>query len=118
MTQAGAVPVTTSRTFEPAWSDLERRSRLLWRLLFTCLPGVFLLTYLLNKFLLPDRAWFPVVGLAWMAAIAWAGFRMASFACPGCGRAFFENWYFFKPLRDSCAHCNLARRAKNDAPPG
>jgi hypothetical protein len=79
---------------------------------------VFLLAYLLNMFLLPDDVWFPVVGLAWMAAIAWAGFRMASFACPRCGAAFFENWYFFKPLRNSCAHCHLARRANDDAPPG
>jgi hypothetical protein len=42
---------------------------------------------------------------------------VASFACPRCGRAFFENWYFFKPLRKSCAHCNLARSAKDDARP-
>jgi ribosomal protein S27AE len=52
-----------------------------------------------------------------MAAIAWAGFRMASFACPRCGQAYFENWYFFKPLRNSCAHCSLMRWAKDDAPP-
>lgn len=110
--------MTTSLPFEPAWRDLERRSRVLWLLFFTCLPGVFLLAYALNTFLLPDGASFPVVGLAWMAAIAWAGFRMASFACPRCGRAFFENWYFFKPLRSSCAHCNLTRGAQDDAPPG
>lgn len=117
MTRTGAMPVTTNLTFEPAWRDLERRARLLWLLLFACLPGVFLFAYVFNTLLLQDAS-FPVVGLAWMAAIAWAGYRMAGFACPRCGRAFFENWYFFKPLRNSCAHCNLARWAKDDAPPG
>ena len=107
----------TQLAFEPAWRDLERRSRVLWSLLFACLPGVFLLTYALNASL-PLEAWFPVVGFSWMSAIAWAGIRMAGFACPRCGGAFFEPWYFFKPLSGHCAHCNLARWAKDDAPPG
>jgi hypothetical protein len=101
--------------FEAAWRDLNRRSAVLWFLLFGCLPGIFLLGYLLNDLLQQDA---PIlaVGLAWMAGIAWAGGRMASFVCPRCGRAFFENWYFFKPLRGSCAYCNLPRRAKNLPP--
>jgi hypothetical protein len=110
--------LTTNIAFEAAWRDLERRSRVLWLLLFSCLPGVFLFAYLLSTLLPLKGASFPVVGLAWMTAIAWAGVRMASFACPRCGEAFFENWYFFKPLRSSCAHCDLARRAKDDAQPG
>lgn len=109
--------MTTNLPFEPAWRDLERRSRVLWLLLFSCIPGVFLLAYVFSA-LLPKDASFPVVGLTWMAAIAWAGYRMASFACPRCGRAFYENWYFFKPLRSTCAHCDLARWARDDAAPG
>ena len=105
----------TSLSFEPAWRDLGRRSAILWLLLFGCIPGMFLLAYLLNDLLLQDAP-FPVVALAWMAAVIWAGNRMAGFACPRCSRAFFENWYFFKPLRRSCAHCNLPRWAK-DMPP-
>ncbi len=108
--------LATTLTFEPAWRDLKRRSRILWLLLFACILGVFVLAYVLNTLLLQDAS-FPVVGLAWMGAIAWAGVRVASFACPRCGRAFFENWYFFKPLRGSCAHCNLIRWAKDEAPP-
>ena len=105
----------TRVSFEPAWRDLKRRSGILWLLLFTCIPGAFLLAYLLNDLLHQDAP-FLVLALAWMTAIAWAGFRMASFACPRCGGAFFENWYFFKPLRKSCAHCSLTRWAK-DMPP-
>jgi len=105
----------TSLSFEPAWRDLKRRSTVLWLLLFACIPGMFLLAYLLND-LLHQEAPFPVVALAWMAPIAWAGSRMAAFACPRCSGAFFENWYFFKPLRSSCAHCNLPRWAKNTPP--
>lgn len=102
-------------TFEAAWRDLDRRSRILWVLLFGAIPGIFLLGYLLNDLLKQDAPILAVV-LAWMAGIAWAGIRMASFACPRCGRAFFENWYFFKPLRHDCASCHLLRRAK-DLPP-
>jgi hypothetical protein len=104
----------TTLSFEAAWRDLDRRSTTLWVLLFGCLPGVLVLAYLVNDLLLQDA---PIlfVALAWMAAIAWAGGRMASFACPRCGGVFFENWYFFKPLRRGCAHCNLQRWAK-DAP--
>jgi len=105
----------TSLPFEAAWRDLNRRSAILWLLLFGCIPGMFLLAYLLNDLLLQDAP-FPVVALAWMAPIAWAGSRMAGFACPRCSRAFFENWYFLKPLRRNCSHCNLPRWAK-DIPP-
>jgi len=105
----------TSLSFEAAWRDLNRRSTILWLLLFGCIPGMFLFAYLLNDLLL-QNAPVLVVALAWMAAIAWAGSRMASFVCPRCGRAFYENWYFFKPLRRSCAHCSLPRWAE-DTPP-
>ena len=105
----------TGLSFETAWRDLKRRSTILWLLLFGGIPGTFLFAYLLNDLLLQDAS-ILAVALAWMAAIAWAGGRMASFACPRCSRAFFENWYFFKPLRRSCAHCSLLRCAK-DIPP-
>ena len=105
----------TSLSFEAAWRDLNHRSTILWLLLFGCIPGMFLFAYLLNDLLL-QNAPVLVVALAWMAAIAWAGSRMASFVCPRCGRAFYENWYFFKPLRRSCAHCSLPRWAE-DTPP-
>jgi len=106
----------TNLSLEAAWRDLNRRSTILWLLLFGSIPGMFLLAYLLNDLLLQETP-FPVVALAWMAAIAWAGSRMASFACPRCSRAFFENWYFFKPLRKTCAHCSLTRWAKEMPPP-
>jgi len=107
--------MSTTLSFEPAWRDLRRRSAILWLLLFGCIPGMFLLAYLLNDLLLQDAPIF-IVALAWIGAIAWAGSRMAAFACPRCSRAFFENWYFLKPLRSTCAHCNLTRWAK-DMPP-
>ncbi len=109
------IPLSTSLSFDAAWLDLDRRSTILWALFFACLPGTFLLAWLLNDLLLQDAS-FYVVAFFWMAAIAWAGSRMASFACPRCSRAFFENWVFFKPLRRNCAHCNLPR-GSTDAPP-
>jgi hypothetical protein len=103
-------------SFEAAWRDLTRRSTILWLLFFGCIPGMFLLAYLLNDLLLQEAPFF-VVALAWMSAIAWAGSRMASFECPRCSRAFFENWYFFKPLRQNCVHCSLSKGAKETPPP-
>jgi hypothetical protein len=105
----------TNPSLEAAWRDLKHRSTILWLLLFGCIPGMSLVAYLLNDLLLQEAP-FLVVALAWMAAIAWAGSRMASFACPRCSRAFFENWYFFKPLRQNCAHCSLTRWAKEMPP--
>jgi hypothetical protein len=99
---------------EAAWRDLARRSTLLWRLLAACLP-VFFVAYVIGLWL--AQPWlYPVVALAWLGAIGRVGARMAGFACPGCGGAFFENWYFFKPLRRRCARCNLPRGATTDAP--
>jgi len=94
---------------EAAWRDLKRRSTTLWRLLAACLP-VFVVAYVLGL-LLAQRWLYPAVAIAWLAAIGWAGVRMASFACPGCGGVFFENWYYLKPLRRACAACNLPRGA-------
>ena len=105
-----------SLSFDAAWRDLNHRSATLWFLLFGCIPGMFLLAYVLNDLLL-QGAPLLLVALAWMTAVAWAGSRMASFVCPRCCRAFFENWYFFKPLRRSCAYCSLTRGAKDMAPP-
>jgi hypothetical protein len=102
--------------FEVAWRDLKRRSTTLWRLLLACLP-VFAFAFVLGTLLLDEWWLYPLVALVWLAAIGWAGLRMASFACPGCGGAFFENWYFFKPLRRACAQCNLPRGATHEAPP-
>jgi hypothetical protein len=106
----------TNPSLEAAWRDLNRRSAILWLLLFGCVPGMFLLAYLLNDLLLQEAP-FLVVGLAWIAAITWAGSRMAGFACPRCGRAFFDDWYFFKPLRRNCAHCSLTKWSKELPPP-
>jgi hypothetical protein len=100
---------------EAAWRDLKRRSAILWRLLAACLP-VFFVAYVLGLAL--AQQWlYPLVALAWLAVIGWAGHRMAGFACPGCGGAFFENWYFLKPLRRRCAQCSLPRGAAKDAAP-
>ncbi|HMG59636.1 MAG TPA: hypothetical protein VK583_07910, partial [Burkholderiales bacterium] len=54
---------------ETAWRDLNRRSAILWLLFFGCIPGMFLLAYLLNGLLLQEASFF-VVALAWMGAIA------------------------------------------------
>jgi hypothetical protein len=99
---------------EGAWRDLQRKASALWRLLAASLP-VFAVGYTLALVL--AQPWlYPVVALAWLGAIGWAGRRMASFACPGCGGAFFESWIFCKPLRRRCARCGLPRGASATQP--
>jgi hypothetical protein len=100
----------TGVSFEAAWRDLNRRSAILWLLLFGCVPGMLLLVAPLSDLFFRDGPFLVlVVALAWMPAIAWAGSRMASFACPRCARAFFEDRHFFWPLSRGCAHCQLPR---------
>ena len=107
----------TSVSFEAAWRDLNRRSAILWLLFFGCIPGMLLLVDPLSDLFFRDGPFLVlVVALAWMPAIAWAGSRMASFICPRCTRAFFEDRYFFWPLKRGCAHCHLPKWAK-DIPP-
>src|SRR6266446_5225751 len=48
-------------SLDAAWRDLNRRSTLLWWLLFGAIPGMFLLAYLLNDLLLQEA---PLLTLA------------------------------------------------------
>lgn len=100
----------SSTAADETWRDLRQRFRLLWVLLLASLPGTFVPALLLGG-LVPRNAVLLGVGLLWTAAIAGAGWRIARFACPRCGLAFFESWVFLKMLRDRCAHCQLPRNA-------
>ena len=104
----------TSLLFESAWRDLNRRSAVLWLVLLGCVPGILLLVDPLSELFFRDGPFLVlVVALAWMPAIAWAGSRMASFICPRCTGAFFNDRVFFWPLRRACAHCHLQKWAKD-----
>lgn len=97
-----------------AWSVLRERARVFWWVLLASLPGIFFLSWLLDGAL--RQSSLLLITLAFVAAICIAGLRVASFACPRCGKAFFETWYFFKPLRSECAYCGLARENGIPAP--
>jgi hypothetical protein len=94
---------------DEAWRLLRRDSRILWWLLAASLPGIFVVSLLLLDGALRQGALLPLVTFAFVAAIGVAGLRVARFACPRCGRPFFETWYFFQLLRRECAHCGLRR---------
>ena len=112
----GPPRIFNAATVDESWRDLGRRFRVLWILLFASLPGAFLTAWLLNAMIDPNAS-LVVLGLAWTTAIALAGRRVAHFACPRCGSAFFENWYFLKMFRDNCAQCDLPRDACYTPPP-
>lgn len=111
MSEEHVVPaLEKSYARDAAWDGLRLRSATLRRLLYACLP-VLVVAYVLGLVL--GQPWlYPLAMIAWLAAIGWAGVRMARFACPRCGGAFFETWYFFKPLRRACAQCGLPRAAR------
>ena len=96
---------------DEAWCALRRRSRLLWWVLLSSVPGIFLFAWLLDGVLRPG-ALVPLLTLAFLTAIGVAGLRVASFACPRCGKPFFETWYFFQLLRSECAYCGLRREKR------
>lgn len=99
-----------SAAADEAWRGLRRRSRLLWRLLFASLPAMALISWLLDGAVKQSLLW-PLLTVAFVAAIGVAGLRMASFVCPRCGQRYFEKWYFFKPLDSRCVHCGLERES-------
>lgn len=100
---------------DEAWRILRRRSQLLWWVLATSLPGIFLFSWLLAGVLRPTLL-LSLLTLAFVTAIGVAGLRVAGFACPRCGMPYFENWYFFQLLRRECAHCRLPRESGIPAP--
>jgi hypothetical protein len=71
---------------------------------------MFLFSWLLDG-ALRQSVLLPLLTFAFVAAIGVAGLRVARFACPRCGKPFFETWYFFQLLRRECAHCNLRRES-------
>lgn len=115
MNRLHAPGISGAISVDESWLVLKSQFRVLWFLLLGALPGVFLLAYLFGALFKQDSA-LPGIALIWTAVTAWAGVRVAGFACPRCGKAFFENWYFFKMLRSHCAHCGLQRDAKKIAP--
>ena len=92
-----------------AWRALRRDSQILWWLLSASLPGIFVVSCLLLVGALRQSALLPLVTFAFVAAIGVVGLRVARFACPRCGKPYFETWYFFQLLRRECVHCGLAR---------
>ncbi|HTQ75882.1 MAG TPA: hypothetical protein VMI74_16500 [Burkholderiales bacterium] len=98
---------------DEAWRLLRRDSKILWWLLVASLPAILaasLLLLLLDS-VLWQNAVLPLVTFAFVAAIGVVGLRVAHFACPRCGKPYFESWYFFQLLRRECAHCHLRRES-------
>ena len=100
---------------DEAWRLLRRDSKILWWLLFASLPGIFVVSLLLRDGVRWQSVLLPLVTFAFVAAIGVVGLRIAHFACPRCGKPFFETWYFLQLLRRECAHCRLPRRSGVDA---
>jgi hypothetical protein len=96
---------------DEAWRALRRDSQILWWILLASLPGMFLFSWLLDGEL-RQSVLLPLLTLAFVAAIGVAGLRVARFACPRCGKPYFESWYFFQLLRRECAHCYLRRESE------
>jgi hypothetical protein len=90
---------------------LRRDSQILWWLLSASLPGILVVSLMLLGGALSQSALLPLVTFAFVAAIGVVGLRIARFACPRCGKAYFETWYFFQLLRRECVHCGLARES-------
>ncbi|HET7766944.1 MAG TPA: hypothetical protein VFK92_17800 [Burkholderiales bacterium] len=96
---------------DEAWRLLKRDSQILWWLLAASLPGIIAVTLLLLVGALRQSVLLPLVTFAFVAAIGVVGLRVARFACPRCGKLYFESWYFFQLLRRECVHCGLRRKS-------
>ncbi len=93
---------------DPAWQDYQRRIRCF---LLAWLGGFVLIAALLVPLdALGSPDWTPMaLGIAWMAAFAWAGLRLQQFRCPRCSNAFFYTTFSYWPFARECRHCGLPK---------
>jgi hypothetical protein len=103
-----------AQKYEAAWIDLRTRTVILLALFLGFVPGVPLISYVLNTVMVVDPLW---IAGAWAAAFAGAGFHRATFPCPHCGKWFFIWVGFHNPFSRKCMHCGLKIGSSYEAGP-
>jgi hypothetical protein len=109
MTGAANSRIRPSPSYQANWQDLRRRQLLVWLIVLSYIPGVLLLSFMLDAWAFNwVRAVVPA-GL-WMAALGAAALYLRGFPCPRCRGPFFAR---SKSSR-ACLHCGLPRGALAD----
>src|SRR5207302_5123639 len=90
------------------WDDYRRRRWWLLIILVALLLGAIVLGAVFPAVPLFDAKinGFILVGLA---ALAIAGFRLAQFPCPRCGKLFFRKGWKRNGFTQQCMHCGLPK---------
>jgi hypothetical protein len=101
--------------FERGWRDLRRRAFLCRLVVFSYLPAIIGVTFLLNRF--PEHA--PnhlgaAITIMWLVALVGAGTYRQDFRCPRCTHFFFRRLFDHDPNAQNCVHCGFARGATSD----
>jgi predicted RNA-binding Zn-ribbon protein involved in translation (DUF1610 family) len=94
--------------YESRWQFLRRQYRLLWALMLTFFPAVFIIGFG------GSARWHSIiplfaVWLCWAVPLTVIGRRFTVFPCPQCGRAFFRRGGMSRlsAFEPRCVHCGL-----------
>jgi predicted RNA-binding Zn-ribbon protein involved in translation (DUF1610 family) len=103
---------TQRTTYAAQWQTLKRKYRLLWAIILTFFPAVFVLGFggsaRLHSIIPIAAVW-----LCWAALLTVVSLRFVRFPCPWCGRAFFRRGGLNRPsaFEPRCVHCGLRKWA-------
>jgi hypothetical protein len=90
------------------WRNFEKREWTVFLLFLGYLPGVFALSYPLDRLFGSAVPFALVVAVAWMGAFGAAVFWHGNFPCPRCREPFFRrSWWYQRGLAKRCVHCGL-----------
>ena len=98
------------------WADRRRRELLVWASLVGSILVAAPLAYLTAS--LTSREWpYLVITFGWASLVAVALFRLGTFPCPGCGKAFAWTWYWQNVFTSRCLHCGLRKGRRPEPGP-
>ena len=100
-------------TYSEQWKNYRRWRRLLLLIFLGYIPGVWLISTSLTRYLNWEHAEM-VIALSWMFAFAVIGIRFTLWPCPRCGRGFFATWWYSNQFARKCVHCGLPKWIESD----
>jgi hypothetical protein len=102
-------PSSVESAAPSTWADYHRLSAVFWSLLLLGLAGTLAVAalFLVERHGIHGLLW-PM--LAWLAAVAYAGYHLQAFRCPRCQRRFFRSHPPLLALRARrCVNCMLPK---------
>jgi hypothetical protein len=97
------------------WSGLKRLERIELIAIVTLIPGVYLLSALLELIGMPSTQQYSVP--VWLAAVFILDMKAMNFTCPQRKSKFFYKTWFKNRFTSKCLHCGLPKWAHEGQSP-